>query len=459
MLYQTTLDKKLKEWTEDNLNFKYGSGIVWYFRFLKFLIVYNFCLFILQWITLIPHFIHYFQSNRRIILESVVTNINNNLTNIEQHQTMVEIYWIDSITLSSYVEEDFNSWYIFSAFSIIAVFSMSIIYQYCIIYKKPIEDPYLGRYNIQHHHQAAINVKNNISTFTAKNTIENLSLTNELNQIIYTRWEKILYNFTSFILFIGLVVIFSVIIYYVQALSNQWNSTTLTSLILSLVYISVKAICCALCQLLSKIEKHDFDTNQHIWEGARLFGFKLFCYFAFYFLRDIGLTQQDNENNQINDACSTQSIGVQHLLLSMNYIYSDFVAAIFFAWLVNKYNEWKNIRIVKTNQQLLTEFRLSEQYSQILFRQALLCGGLSFILGSPLSACLGHLIQYYGDKYRLNNLTQVKIRNESNYINMIHCYNFILGLVLLLGYPKGFLWLWIDSNSFFTCDSFKNNIT
>src|ERR1700738_1704575 len=102
-------------WNEEAIVQRWGKSIVWYFRYLKFLIIYNVFLFILQWITLIPHFVNYFKNNVSLSHYINITQTDN---------------WLEILTLSSYVKEDFDPWYVFSAFSIVAIFGMSLVYQY-----------------------------------------------------------------------------------------------------------------------------------------------------------------------------------------------------------------------------------------------------------------------------------------------------------------------------------------
>ena len=442
------------EWKEAAISEKWGTGIVFYFRFIKFLILYDFILFVLSWVTFIPHFINYFQDGNNFS-RSDQSSLNVNETSTSDLYSQ----FLNSITLSSYTPNDFPAWYVFSGLSVLAVILMTYIYEHCVVKRYPIEDRYFGQYGIQHHHQPAVDNLVSIQAFHLEHTVENLSQTHTLNELRYGTFDKLWRNGLSFILFCGFIVSFSVIVYYVQAASQKFSeNTTFTSLILAVLHGTVKAGCAFLCQLLSLVELHEYNRVLLVWETARLFTFQLFCYFAFYFIRDIGLKDQQNSNPG-SDACSSNSLGVQHLLLSLSYIYSDLFDAIFITWIINKFQHWRNIRKVSRNEHLLCDFNLAEQYTRVLFRQALLCGGITFILGSPLLACLGHWIQLRADRYRLLHLTYTKYRTQSAYVNMLHCYGLVFTLILLFAYPKGYIFLWWQSDTYFKCDSFKSTLT
>ena len=445
------------KWTETNVADRFGVGFVYYFRFLKFLILYNFILFIISWIAAIPHFVRYIQGN------------NDNFTSI--NSTSNPNNFIEVITLTSYIQNNGASWYswcIFSAISMIVVSSMSLVYSR-IVKNNPIEDHRFGQYDVQHHKQTAVNAEIQIAAFSASprdnieensdlggkgennqnsHTPQNLNNTRLLNTSRYSRCHKIVRNSTSLFIFAGLVVAFSVIIYYVQSVTQPLTSATLTSLVLALVYSCITAIFTFLIQILSLYELHDYDSTLQIGEGARLFAFRIICYFAFYLIRNMGLQKE----SQLESVCSDSTLATQQLLLSMNYIYSDLVSSLFFAYIVHKCLTWTRIHSVVRNDELKMEFKLGEQYSQTLFRQCLLSGGLSYLFGAPLSACFGHYLQYHADKYQLLHLTYAKVRNSSTYLGMIHVYNVVFTLYLLFGY-QGFFWIWIRPGNVFSCDS------
>ncbi|AYV86599.1 MAG: hypothetical protein Sylvanvirus4_13 [Sylvanvirus sp.] len=174
----------------------------------------------------------------------------------------------------------------------------------------------------------------------------------------------------------------------------------------------------------------------------RLFILRVFSVNVFYFVRSLILTSENT--------CSVSLLGIQHTLIIISYVLGDLIAD--FLWPA-VYRCWKKRTTRYTREyQACLELNLAEEYSATAFRHYLLCSGASFMPGLAVLALMGNLIKLKCDQYRISHLCRLRHRVYATYHKFLLVLGFVTVLAFLIGYPKGILMMFINRNTFFTCD-------
>ncbi len=271
----------------------------------------------------------------------------------------------------------------------------------------------------------------------------------------HRRWcRKWTRNGISILLFCLVLVAYGVCLWLLQTylystylnLNTQAASTFPThiwiSVILAVVQASTDLVWMIVAELLRFVEIHESQDAVEKWQCVRLFLLRIFSINMFYAIRTFILQSQD--------ACSAGLLGAQHILIVASYIFGDMVADYAWPWLYRSFRRRQGNYI--RDYESWYEFMLSEQYATIAYRHILLSCGASFIPGLSIIALLGNYMQLKSDQYRLSCLCKISHRLYSSYHRFLQFLGLVTVLCYLLSFPKGVLFLFIEPQSFFTCD-------
>lgn len=455
-----------KHWTPTTIVQLYGAGIYWYFFFIQFLLVCNVINILVECITLIPHLNHYFSSTNHGSTFNNGTNtietssgISNPLTN-----------YVQVIMITSYEPSEYTLWYISTTLNAVFFLIQGILYTKAIQWQSSrhhLEDPREGLYDNTHHNHIAINVIENKSSHnpiplepnaTSNLQPDSLALfdTKHLNIADASKWQRCarpVRQIASILLFLGSLVLYGFVMYWIQGALQPLLSIDSVSWILSALQILIDAIWTFVCSKLSMLERHSTESPMYQWLCVRLFVFRMTSYYIFYYVRDIILIDSDSNHSGSGGVCVLSALGAQGVILSISYICSDLFVDVALPLIYNRCNRAKGMRSRKSNAESMYEFNIAEHLCARLFRQFLLSEGNSYIPGLSVFALIGHMAQYYVDRWKLES------KQTHLYKPVAHVFtHLIIALFLLIffanifGYPKGLFWYWYRSNSFNNCD-------
>jgi len=228
---------------------------------------------------------------------------------------------------------------------------------------------------------------------------------------------------------------------------EQLSAHIWISIVLSIVQACTDLVWMIVSELIRFVEVHDTQDSFEKWQCSRLFLLRVFSINMFYAIRTWILVNEEE--------CSAGFLGVQHLFIVISYIFGDLLADYIWPALYRAYHRWRGNFV--RDYETWYEFLLSEQYATVSYRHILLSCGASFIPGLSIIALLGNCIQLKSDQYRLTRLCRIRHRLYSSYNHFVQILGVFTVLCYLLAFPKGVLFLFIDSNSFFTCDMLSSN--
>lgn len=300
------------------------------------------------------------------------------------------------------VQQSFQSYLYISIHMLLGLASIAYFYRF-MTFVNSIEDPFVGQYDLNE----------NINTWSI------YIRTHFYPYLIYIRILVAIFFFALFPAY-----------YYCQVALHKYVSTfsfvIAGQTLLSFSFVLVDFLWRLMCYLLSAIEAHKYQSSHRESDCAKSF-FSRIVMFSIFIYTDTG-THVIKAQQMFNLLLFNTFFSPIMDLVS-NYMYNKFC---FFCCC--------GCDSVKADMEYKMAFNISDEYTQVLFRQYLINQCLLIMPIAPLIGAVGSCIEFYTDKFKLLHLCRRPERHDKSFVKIIKVFMIVNLCAILFAFPNGYIW-------------------
>mmetsp|Transcript_1643 Transcript_1643/g.2367 ORF Transcript_1643/g.2367 Transcript_1643/m.2367 type:complete len:453 (+) Transcript_1643:319-1677(+) len=391
-----------------------GKGVMWYFKFGRFMILYNLlltCIAAISWFTSLgvgPRF------------------------------EETSFLFPGTFYISTYASATYPV-YVFSVtLMLICCFALGPAYRYYVLWYEElqvvlrnkaaadggdvnwVEDEYEGQYGNEHFE------------FVNEEAIDKI----EYDFQMKTRYSP-LGVLLSATLMLVILCVSGVITFYLQRASRQVGGNALASFFIAAFIAIIGFTWEYLCNTLTKLEYWAYWSDYFKSTCVKVLLFKILNIFTVFLVKRIEF--QEDESN----TCQLEELATQFFIL-LGFNTSATVANMIFVSCFTDPNE-------ERSPDGWREFILSQEYVELVYRQFLV--HLGFLLAPMMAifAVMATVLEYGFDKYRLLRVCHKPKATKSSFRGVLAFYFFLSALFVMFSFPNGAIF--VLAGSFGLADS------